>query len=306
VDFEVGLELAQPLETLFGSHLWSGIAIRVPMRGQQQHVPQQASGDDLAARVVATIVDERVRGLMRAWTRGPIRWRLGFASGHKRAVVWRVARDVTAAAPELVNDPTATTWDLLVDESMGTLDIVPRRLVDPRFAWRVADVPAASQPSVAAALVWVAGMRDDDRVWDPFCGSGLEIVERARRGRFARLVGSDIDETALAAARANAEAAAAHVEIVRGDARTLAVGEIDCAITNPPLGSRVHVDAAQLLIETVPNIARQLVRGGRLVWITPALKKTTSACERAGLTRTRSLYVDLGGVRGHLERWEKR
>jgi 23S rRNA G2445 N2-methylase RlmL len=185
-----------------------------------------------------------------------------------------------------------------------TLDLVPKKLVDPRFAWRVAEVPAASHPSVAAALVWVAGVRDTDRIWDPFCGSAVELVERARRGPAKRIVGSDVDDDALTAARANAAGVA--IELVNGDARTFAPGEVDLVITNPPLGSRVHVDAAALLVECLPNIAAPLVRGGRLVWITPAFRKTTTACEHAGLSRISSLPIDLGGVRGHLEHWEKR
>ena len=53
--------------------------------------------------------------LLRAWTHGPIRWRLGMVEGHQRALVWKVAQQVTETAPDLVNDPTATTWDVLVD-----------------------------------------------------------------------------------------------------------------------------------------------------------------------------------------------
>lgn len=295
VDNEAELVLDAPLETLFAAHLWATIAIRVPL----------ASGGDLPRALVETITSERVRGLLRAWTNGPIRWRLGFASGHKRAVVWNVARDVTARAAELVNDPTSTTWDFLVDDAARTLLLVPKKLEDPRFAWRVAEVPAASHPSVAAALVRLAGA--GQRVWDPFCGSAVELVERARRGGPAtRIVGSDLEDAALAAARANAAAAGVELELVKGDARSVEIGEVDVAITNPPLGSRVHVDAIALLVEAVPNIARQIVRGGRLVWITPSVRRTTHACEAAGLSRVASLPVDLGGVRGHVEHWEKR
>jgi precorrin-6B methylase 2 len=296
VDSAVELGLDGPLETLFAAHLWAQVAIHVPL----------AAGEDLPRALVETITSADVRTLLRAWTTGPIRWRLGFASGHRRAVVWNVARDVTARAAELVNDPTATTWDFLVDDAARTLELVPKKLEDPRFAWRVAEVPAASHPSVAAALVRVAGVKPEDRVWDPFCGSGLELVERGRRGAAARIVGSDIDDKALDAARANAAAGGVTIELVKGDARSVEVGEIDVAITNPPLGSRVHVDAATLLVEAMPNIARQLVKGGRLVWITPAFRRTTPACEQAGLSRLAALPVDLGGVRGHLETWEKR
>ncbi|HSS00795.1 MAG TPA: HEAT repeat domain-containing protein, partial [Kofleriaceae bacterium] len=137
---ETELRLAAPLGSLFASRLWATIGVPIRL----------APASDLAASITQTIIAPSTRALLRAWTRGPIRWRLGFAHGHKRAIVWRVARDVTAAAPELINDPTATTWDVLIDDEAGSLALVPRRLDDPRFAYRVADVPAASHPTVAA------------------------------------------------------------------------------------------------------------------------------------------------------------
>ena len=127
-------------------------------------------------------------------------WRLHFAGGgHRRASVLRIATQVAAARPELVNDPADTTWAVDVEERPGTvrLLLVPRRLDDPRFAWRLRDVPAASHPTIAAALVRVAGVRADDIVWDPFVGSAVELVERALAGPWAELHGSDRDPEAL-------------------------------------------------------------------------------------------------------------
>ncbi|HEU0029063.1 MAG TPA: methyltransferase domain-containing protein [Kofleriaceae bacterium] len=308
-DAHADVTLERPLSTLFASRLWASCAIRLPAalpaveRGRRDD--RVADPDALAAAITRAITAPATRSLLRALTTGPIRWRLGFAHGHKRAIVWRVARDVTAAAPELVNDPSATTWDVRVDEVAGSLELVPRRLDDPRFAWRVADVPAASHPTVAAALAWLAGAHDGDRVWDPFCGSGGELVERARRGPVRSLVGSDVDPTALEAARANVAAAGVTAELAVGDARTFAPGPVDLVITNPPLGSRVQLDAGKLLVDALPQLARQLAPGGRLVWITPAHRKTTPVAEQLGLRRTRWLRVDLGGVRGQLERWDR-
>jgi hypothetical protein len=292
------LRLDRPLATLFAARLWATAAIPIPL-------PPAPEGE-LAAAITRAITTPPALELLRAWTRGPIRWRLGFAHGHKRAIVWRVARDVTAAVPELVNDPTATTWDLLVDDDAHTLALVPRRLDDPRFAYRVADVPAASHPTVAAALAWLAEPRPDDRVWDPFCGSGVELVERARRGPVRSLAGTDLDGGALDAARANLAAAGVTATLAIADARTHAPGPVDLILTNPPLGSRVQLDAAALLIAALPGFARALAPRGRLVWITPSPRRTSPVAEQLGLVRTRGLSVDLGGVRGQLERWDRR
>jgi hypothetical protein len=317
----VEVTLAGPWRALFPSRLWATAAVRIPLelprgepaggagRGKAERGGDRGDRvpdpDALAAAIVRAIAAPSTRALLRAWTSGPIRWRLGFATGHKRAIVWRVARDVTAAAPELVNDPASTTWDVLVAADLRALELVPRRLPDPRFAWRVAEVPAASHPTVAAALAWLAEARETDRVWDPFCGAGAELIERARRGPYRALHGSDLDEGALAAARANLEAAGIAASLARADARTHAPGEVDLILTNPPLGSRMQLDAAGLLEAALPNLAGRLAPGGRLVWITPAPRRTGPVAERCGLRRTRALAVDLGGVRGQLERWDR-
>jgi tRNA G10 N-methylase Trm11 len=185
----------------------------------------------------------------------------------------------------------------------------------------------ARQRSVA----WLAAIEPGDRVWDPFCGSGLELVESALRGA-GMVIGSDLDDEALAAARANlaaagiaiandasrsdagarasdagARASDARAVLAHGDARRFTPGGlVDAIVTNPPLGSRVHVDAGALLADALPHFARQLRVGGRLVWITPQWRRTTPVAEASGFVLVRSLFVDLGGVRGRLERWDRR
>ena len=303
----VELTLSGPWSTLFRSRLWATAEIVTPLVGLPDHpADRPGRADEVATSIVRTLTSPDVLALLRGWTHGAIRWRLGMTHGHQRAVLWRVAKEVTAIAPDLVNDPTQTTWDVLADPAARTLSLIPRRIDDPRFGYRVAEVPAASTGSVAAALVWAADAHGNDRVWDPFCGSGVELVERARRGAVGSLLGSDVDPAALVAARANLAAAGVTAALVQADARTHAPGTVDLIITNPPLGSRVHVDAAGLLVAALPNFVRALAPKGRIVWITPSHRKTTPVAESLGLELARSLPVDLGGVRGRLERWNKR
>jgi 23S rRNA G2445 N2-methylase RlmL len=306
-DAGVDVELTTPWSTLFASRLWASAAIRFPLVGlEASYDTDAARASGLTAAIVRVMTSSDVLGLLRAWTRGAIRWRLGMERGHQRAVIWRVAREVTELAPDLINDPTQTTWDVTVDDQARTLELTARRAADPRFAYRLAEVPAASHPTVAAAIAWLAEVRDDDRVWDPFCGSGVELVERARRGAYRSLLGTDLDEGALAATRTNLEAAGVTAELAIADARTHAPGPVDLIVTNPPLGGRIRGDAIGLLCTALPNFVGQLAPRGRLVWITPQTRKTSPVAAQLGLELERSLPVDLGGVRGHLERWNKR
>ena len=150
----------------------------------------------------------------------------------------------------------------------------------------------------------VAGVRSDERVWDPFVGSGAELVERARRAQRATDSGSDTSETALAAARANLEAAHVSASLVLADVHQRP-GPVDVIVTNPPLGSRVRVDAGGAARRVPPQLRAQLAPGGRLVWITPVPRKTEAIATRCGLRLNRAIEIDLGGVHGRLERWDK-
>ena len=194
---------------------------------------------------------------------------------------------------------------MLADPAARRLELRPRRFADPRFVWRVRDVPAASHPTIAAALARVAGVRADDVVWDPFVGSGAELIERALAGPCARLVGSDLDPGALDAARANLDAAGLAAELTCGDALDLAPPGTTLIVTNPPMGRRLRGDAPALLERFAGHAARVLAPGGRLVWITPVPARTERAARAAGLHLATRRTVDLGGFDAALERWDR-
>ena len=271
----------------------------------------QPRADPLVRAVVQALTTPVARQRLAALTRGPIRYRLAWAAGgHRRAETWAIAAAVRDLAPELVNDPTATTWEIAVlPRSPGiALEAHPRRLADPRFTYRSGDIPAASHPTIAAALARLAGARPDDVVWDPFVGSGLELCERARLGPYARLIGSDLDPRALPIARQNLDAAGAPAaELQVADALQHRIdGGVTCILTNPPLGRRLHrgrVD--ELLAAFLTHAATVLRPGGRLVWITPQPGPTGLAARRAGLALDRHLPVDLGGLHGEIEVWRR-
>ncbi|HWZ92774.1 MAG TPA: HEAT repeat domain-containing protein, partial [Polyangiaceae bacterium] len=174
--------------------------VEVPLPG--------ASSDRLEARVLAALEQPDAERAVRAWTRGRARFRLAFSDGgHQRDKVWKVAAAISTRLSWFHNDPHESTWEVVVDAARSVLELRPRRFDDPRFAYRAKDVPAASHPTLAAALARVAGVRADDIVWDPFVGSGLELIERALLGPYRELHGTDLDAQALLAARANAERA---------------------------------------------------------------------------------------------------
>ena len=188
------------------------------------------------------------------------------------------------------------------------LELVPRRADDPRFAWRVAEVPAASHPTVAAALAFVAGARDGR----PRVGSVLRLGRRARRARAPRAVARCSAPTSTRTrspprARTSPPPAST-ATLARADARTHAPRPVDLDHHEPaarqPRAGRRRRAARRRAARTSRARSR---RGGRLVWITPASKQDDAgrraARPRAHARRSRSISA---ACADQLERWERR
>lgn len=300
---QVRARLRGSLQELFAARTMLGV--RFPL-------PRQKLGDAEAfeAGLARAIGSDTARTIFQTWGDRAPRYRIAWARpGHRRAATWEAARVVARAAPELVNDPTRSDWQLLLASGPGFADVavVPSGLDDPRFSWRSRDVPAASHPTIAAALARVAGPRGDDVVWDPFVGSGAELIERAKLGPFRSLIGSDVDERALAAARENLAAAGIDATLEKADALTSRPRGVTLVLTNPPMGRRASRTRGlpDMLDGFVGHAARVLRPGGRLVWIAPWPPRSRRAGMRAGLVLRFARSVDMGGFEGEIQRWDR-
>lgn len=272
--------------------------------------PIDSSGD-IAAALTRSLSSAKALEIFEAYTQGPVRFRIDWADGGKhRAVTWRAAEQVAAACPAIINDPTSSTWDAIVtianDSKSLEVELRPR-FEDPRFTYRQCDVPAASHPTIAAALVRVAGVRPDDIVWDPFVGSGMELCERKMAGRYARLIGTDRDQAALDAAKRNLDAAGVtNFDLVCADALEFVPrypGAPTLVITNPPMGRRVlrGEDLHSLLDRFLAHAASALAPGGRIAWITPVPTQSTRVAAYLGLERLMAAKIDMGGFDAEMQ-----
>lgn len=260
-------------------------------------------GASLRERVLAGLAQpELVRALQRH-TDGPLRFRLSFARrGSQRALAWEVAAALAGSDSPLRNDPRSASWTVEVDEGRAQLLCLPK-FDDRRFDYRVADIPAASHPTMAALMARVAAPQQGERVWDPYCGSGVELIECSRLAPGLRLLGSDRNPQAIAAARANFEAAGIGSErftLRCSDALLAAPDHADIIITNPPMGRRAAVEGGGLhgsLRAFIEQAARRLSAGGRLVWVTPAARATRAAGQAVGLQVRDHGEIDMSGLR---------
>lgn len=293
------LELSAAPAVLDGARTWFEIRFLLPT----------VSGDDLAGTIVATLTSRVAREVFATFTRGEPRLRIDFDdAGKQRALTFAIAARLAAAG--LINDPREAPWEARIARHRdGSLEIalVPRGFDDPRFAYRLADVPAASHPTIAAALARLAGVEPDDVVWDPFTGSGAELIERGRLGSCRKLYGTDTDPRALEAAARNLEAASLSAELVLQDATTFVPAVAPTlVISNPPMGRRVHRgDVSPLLARIAAQVVRVTSPRARIAWLDPTPDAVAAVLERGGFALRRTLPVDLGGFEARFELWRR-
>jgi 23S rRNA G2445 N2-methylase RlmL len=292
--------LRGPLAELAALRTATGFAFPLPQQ-------RMAEGEDASFAIARALASPESKRVLTTWTRGRIRYRIAWADGgHKRAVVWSAAKRTTELDAELVNDPTDSVWEASVRFSNRFVDVElsPRALEDTRFAYRLTDVPAASHPTIAAALARIAGVDGHDVVWDPFVGSGTELIERAKLGPYARLIGTDVDEGALTATRTNLEAAKVDgVELHLEDATTFSPTGVTLILSNPPMGRRVvrSTELGKLLDRFVDHAAKVLVPGGRIVWLSPLPERTRARAEANELHVEDARMVDMRGFSAELQ-----
>ena len=157
----------------------------------------------------------------------------------------------------------------------------------------------------------LAGKCDREIVWDPFCGSGLELIERALLGGARSVHGTDLSPHAIAISEGNF--AAAKVRSVAAkftccDFRDFAGVEglgpnsVTLILTNPPMGRRVPIGDLRGLIADLFTVAATVLEpGGRLVFANPL---PVGTCPPALTLQSRQV-VDFGGFNCRLELYRK-
>ena len=270
-----------------------------------------AEATEAFAQVIASKLAQRV---FESFTEGSMRYRLNFvAKGHQRAAVRQIADRAYALAPHILNDARNAPWavDIHPAGAKSSIELRPKLTPDPRLFFRQQDVPAASHPPLASCMARLSGKADDEIVWDPFCGSGLELIERSLLGGVRQIYGSDRSEEAIGITKTNF--AAANLPSVKsrftccdfrdfGQAEQLGPNSLSLIITNPPMGKRVPIrDLDQLIADLFRAAATMLKPGGRLVFANPL---RTEPRQRALKLQTRRI-VDFGGFNCRMEKYIK-
>jgi len=175
-------------------------------------------------------------------------------------------------------------------------------------------IAASLRPTVAAAMVRLAGIGPGMTVLDPMCGGGTIVAEAVeiakRRGKAGRIevLGGDIDPNAMFVAGENVRGAGpAH--LTRWDAKRLPLEKesIDRIISNPPFGKQLSTpeEIGPLYMQCAYEWNRVLKPGGRAVFLVMEQDTLETAVQKYDWTPTRKLKMRILGQSAILSVWQK-
>ena len=186
---------------------------------------------------------------------------------HRKRVAQGVMSTIRGVFPRWrANDPADLEFWVFWAKSASLL----LRLSDERLKYRSRRPPelrAALRPTIAAAMVELADMRDGHTVLDPMCGTGTLLLECGARFSKSKVFGSDesADAVSIARRRLGEKASIRQCAI---DDLPHDPGTFDRVMANLPWGKQVPVGAGVYQA----GLARMLdlvVDGGRVVLLTP-------------------------------------
>jgi tRNA (guanine10-N2)-dimethyltransferase len=125
--------------------------------------------------------------------------------------------------------------------------------------------PGVLMPRIARALINIAQVRLDERLLDPFAGTGGILVEACLIG--ARSIGVDVQKSLIYGAFANV--VGLNCDLILGDAKRLPLQDdsIDAAVLDIPYGRSAAIRAKskeELLKDSLEELRRVLKQGRRM------------------------------------------
>jgi 23S rRNA G2445 N2-methylase RlmL len=179
--------------------------------------------------------------------------------------------------------------------------------------YKAEHLPASLRPTVAAAMVRLAGAAPGTIVLDPMCGAGTilaEQVELAKLRHFRVAVwGGDLEPTAVRAAAANLRRFHPDV-LAHWDARRLPLpaASVDRIVCNPPFGKQLGrpENIGPLYRAAVAEYDRVLKPGGRAVLLVADAEPLFESLRPFAWAPQRQLRVRVLGLPALIGVWRKR
>ena len=215
---------------------------------------------------------------------------------------WRPAEENAAVEVWLTIDGAAAVCGLrLSDRTMR------------HRTYKLEHRPASLRPTLAAAMVRLAGIQPGQVVLDPMCGAGTLLAEHLAvagtiRAAHQPALGGDLDSGAVRAAATNLRRLGPS-QVSRWDARRLPLADqsVDRILSNPPFGKQLETPAAigPLYRAMIPEYDRVLRPGGRAVLLTSEARTLNDAARAVGWKSLRQVKLRVLGQLAVLSVWRK-
>jgi tRNA (guanine6-N2)-methyltransferase len=180
-------------------------------------------------------------------------------------------------------------------------------------SYKVEHQPASLRPTIAAAMVRLAGAGPGEVVLDPMCGAGTILAEqievsKARKAGRVETWGGDRDMNMLRAAASNLHkvgpALLAHWDAGRLPLPTASVDRVVC---NPPFGKQLATpeEIGPLYRSAIRECDRVLRPGGRAVLLVSEPDVLRTAVKPYRWQPSRNLRVEVLGQPAEIGVWQK-
>ena len=202
------------------------------------------------------------------------------------------------------NNPAHYALELRVaaDGTRCALFIKPSFDDGARYPWRKRVISASIKPALGACLARYAARHaaDNPRVLDPFCGCGALLFSCEEAFPCASLLGVDISQNAVLAAKENAGACQSRARFIQKDVLQFTPREpAELVISNLPFGNRVgtHGDNRRLYAAFLAKLPALLARGGVALLYTMEYRLLADCLARQpALTRIDARRTEAGGL----------
>jgi 23S rRNA G2445 N2-methylase RlmL len=179
--------------------------------------------------------------------------------------------------------------------------------------YKVEHLPASLRPTIAAAMVRLAGAGPGEVVLDPMCGAGtilaeqIELSKMRKAGRI-EVWGGDRDMNMIRAAASNLHRVGPAM-LVHWDAGRLplAPSQVDRIVSNPPFGKQMSSpeEIVPLYRHAMRECNRVLKPGGRAVFLVMENDALRNAIKPFDWQAIRQLRVEVLGQPATISVWQK-